>query len=89
MAAAIPILAYAELDRLNRQPPLHSQRTGSYCSSIDEALHGGIESGRITCISGDKGTGKTTVGIGLGLAIIMYSLLPAFCLQLTDYEGFF
>jgi len=32
------------------------------CSPIDDALRGGIDYGRITCISGEKGTGKTTVG---------------------------
>jgi predicted ATP-dependent serine protease len=72
MAAAVPILASVDLEqRLNRQPSSHSQRTGTCCSAIDEALHGGIESGRITCISGDKGTGKTTVGTGFGLALII------------------
>jgi hypothetical protein len=58
--AAVPVLASAELGTLlerNRK----RKRTETTCSSIDNCLHGGIESGYLTCISGDKETGKSTV----------------------------
>jgi RecA/RadA recombinase len=59
---AIPVLASAELDYQLRKNATRI-RIKSGCSTIDDALKGGLDSGRITCISGDKALGKTTVGL--------------------------
>jgi predicted ATP-dependent serine protease len=58
--AAMPIAASAELDVQLRRNAAR-KRTKSLCPVLDEVLKGGLDSGRITCISGDRGFGKTTV----------------------------
>jgi predicted ATP-dependent serine protease len=60
---AEPLLAstlYAILDEARTSNK--RKRVGTACSPIDDALRGGIDNGRVTCISGEKGSGKTTVG---------------------------
>jgi hypothetical protein len=60
---APPVLASTLYAILNN--PCKSRkrkRVGTACSPIDDALRGGVDYGHITCISGEKGTGKTTVG---------------------------
>jgi predicted ATP-dependent serine protease len=59
-AAAIPSLASDELS-IQLQRRQKKQTTGTRCNVIDEALPGGIESGQLTCISGDRETGKSIV----------------------------
>jgi predicted ATP-dependent serine protease len=59
-AAVIPVLASADLDLQLRRKAAR-KRTKSSCSVLDDVLMGGVDSGRITCISGDRGLGKTTV----------------------------
>jgi RecA/RadA recombinase len=56
-------LASTLLGVLNDDPSKSQKRKrlSTSCSVIDGALRGGIEHGRVTCISGEKGTGKTTV----------------------------
>jgi predicted ATP-dependent serine protease len=57
---AIPVLASAELD-LQLRRKAAQKRTKSSCSVLDDVLVEGVDSGIITCISGDRGLGKTTV----------------------------
>jgi len=59
--AAFPVvLASDELDEALRRRK-EQRRTKASCFVLDDMLKGGIESGRITCISGDRASGKTTV----------------------------
>ena len=60
-SAALPVLASTELDYQLRKCATR-KRVKSGCSVIDDVLKGGLDSGRITCISGDRALGKTTVG---------------------------
>lgn len=61
-AAVLPILASNELAaHIKRQQ--QKKRYTTTCIAIDEAFNGGIESGAMTCISGDRVTGKSTVTI--------------------------
>ena len=59
-SAALPVLASTELDYQLRKDATR-KRIKSGCSAIDNVLKGGLDSGRIACISGDKALGKTTV----------------------------
>lgn len=59
--AARSIQASSELEHLLRQNTTR-QRVKSSCTVLDDMLKGGLDSGRICCMSGDKSTGKTTVG---------------------------
>jgi hypothetical protein len=60
---AQPILA-STLFRVskNRQADNTEQYAESSCADINGLLRGGVWRGRITCISGERGTGKTLVG---------------------------
>jgi RecA/RadA recombinase len=58
--AANPIQASIELEHALRQNAIR-RRVKSSCAVLDDMLKGGLDSGRICCISGDKNTGKTTV----------------------------
>jgi RecA/RadA recombinase len=58
--AALPTLGSTELDYVLRNQASMS-RVKTSCTAFDAILKDGVESGRITCISGDRGTGKTTV----------------------------
>lgn len=42
---------------------------------IDETLRGGFDFGRVCCISGDEGTGKTTVGFSLAASIRLLQIV--------------
>jgi predicted ATP-dependent serine protease len=66
-AAAISVLASDEIS-IQLQRKQNRQTIGTRCNAIDEALRGGIESGQLTCISGDRETGKSTV-----LKLLFYS----------------
>src|ERR1700712_4398219 len=52
------------------------KRVGTSFDSIDSALKGGVDYGQISCISGDKGMGKTTVYLSL-LSSTLSSLLSS------------
>jgi RecA/RadA recombinase len=59
---AEPILASTLLSVVNSLSKFKKgNRLKTACSPIDDALCGGIDYGHITLISGEKGTGKTTV----------------------------
>lgn len=59
-----PSLASAELE-IALERNAKRTRTGTSCTVIDEALRGGVDSGIVTCISGDRGLGKSTVSCRL------------------------
>lgn len=56
-----PMLASTVYHVFNDRTRLAKVRLKTTCSPIDDALRGGIDYGRVSCISGEKGTGKSTV----------------------------
>jgi RecA/RadA recombinase len=58
--AILPMLGSVELEYVLRSQS-SIKRVKTSCPTFDTILNHGVESGKITCISGDRGTGKTTV----------------------------
>jgi predicted ATP-dependent serine protease len=67
---AFPVLGSILLQLTNdRSLSRKRKRVGVSFDPMDSALKGGVDYGRISCISGDKSQGKTTV---------RFSVLPLF-----------
>ncbi|RDI84779.1 Alpha-glucosidase [Venturia inaequalis] len=61
---ALPILGSTLLNLANEKSQSRKRkRVGASFDPIDTALKGGLDYGRISCISGDKSQGKTTIAI--------------------------
>lgn len=83
---ALPILGSTLLKLSNEKcQNQNRKRVGASFDPIDAALKGGLDYGRISCISGDKSQGKTTVGVSqlFVLQICLMILLPTSTLNLT------
>jgi predicted ATP-dependent serine protease len=65
MAPVQPVSVLAELTR-QQAKRAGTTRLMVGSEAIDRTLSGGFESGQISCISGDTGTGKTAVGVSAG-----------------------
>jgi predicted ATP-dependent serine protease len=60
------------------------KRVGMSFDAIDSALQGGVDYGAISCISGDKSQGKTTVWFLCSNSIHL-ACLAAFCPNYSSY----
>jgi hypothetical protein len=87
----LPILGSTLLQLINDKAQSGKRKqVGTSFDLIDSALRGGVDYGRISCISGDKGMGKTTVGFSCALNSQIWSRLSNVLLNLEiDHHSYY
>ncbi|KAK8221363.1 hypothetical protein IWZ01DRAFT_38447 [Phyllosticta capitalensis] len=83
-----PLLA-SQLFSAVRHKTTPTAQTGTLCAAIDEALRGGIGSGKagLVCVTGDKSSGRTALAFGLLSSHLLSS--PTAHATLIDTAGTF